>query len=257
MSNPETLNLITLREHFKASNVAALVQELTEGPPVCPAIYFKRLEKFLLPYSQLVNALFASPDHFQDFPYNQVPPEMAVPLISTYQECRNAYQSDFKVLHAVLGLCGETLELAMSNTKENYLEEQGDLLFYLTASLRYSGIQVHTLGTKYQPTHRHPYSYVLWRNLASEFTDVVKKIIFYEQPKNGILVDIEEVVKGSARILGGDVPLTSMHYVEKALWELHKILISNIDKLSKRFPNLVFTTEDSHARKDKSDTGSS
>ena len=149
------------------------------------------------------------------------------------------------LMHAALGLAGETLELVEALTirdKVNFSEELGDMDFYLTMIIRYLDedtlrqaleMSVHT------PIMHRPMSLI---KTATLVVDLVKKWVVYEQH------ELKTEVTATVALL-----LVGMSAAAK--WGEAKSMImvrhNNTNKLLRRYPEGTYTDADAKARADK------
>jgi hypothetical protein len=131
------------------------------------------------------------------------------------------YSKATRLLHAALGVCTETAELHDGHTVSNWMEEVGDILWYLAiADSTINWHEEHYHADLSKPILHH----------IGEVQDVLKRHIFY-----GAKVNIERLGRAFSAILE--------HCAEELVsknFKLEEAMIANIMKLEKRYPDKFF-----------------
>lgn len=156
------------------------------------------------------------------------------------------------VLHMAVGVAGEAGELLGSNTKENTLEELGDIEFYLQA------LRVHFMPADYCPQRYLEYKITEthipgWRYnevvcfYAADLLDIIKKWVIYDKS----IVDVADKIRNAIASL--DFSLTQLYAHEGISREA--ALDHNIDKLLKgaraRYKAGSYSDQQAQDRQDK------
>lgn len=139
------------------------------------------------------------------------------------------HEPNHRLLHAAMGLVTETAEFAASTDDKNYVEEMGDILWYVAIACDVLEISLDEAEESVLDFDPSPWG----DNLifcAAEILDMLKKSIFYGKP-----ICLQKVAEQLGRILilitiEGDTPLD-------------EVMAANIFKLEKRFPELKFSQE--------------
>lgn len=145
------------------------------------------------------------------------------------------------LLHAAIGICGEVQELLAASTRENIVEELGDICFYCAA---FELVAVE-MGVR---IIAHPgfdcsleHCGISLRNHSGEMLDTCKKFFIYNKPvvfDDSLLFNHRNVmnrVQNYCNILGFD---------------FEAILRTNVEKLKLRYPE-GYTDQAAQERKDK------
>ncbi len=138
------------------------------------------------------------------------------------------------LLHSVIGLVTEANELFDSNTKTNFVEEIGDVTWYLAIAFDCLGVNMG--DTKDIPIIRYNSSDDAVQRLSvssAELLDLLKKSIFY-----GKELDLEDVVMRLNGINAIAQALMTIHFINR-----EAVYLVNIAKLEKRFEEKKFTSE--------------
>ena len=131
-----------------------------------------------------------------------------------------------RLLHAALGLCTELNEQESGDGTVNYIEEAGDVLWYLAILddvvdwMRFPSLA----GIK--PTH--PINFYV-----GEIQDVVKRHIFY-----GTEINLDRLRMSALMVFHKLESELARHDIDIAL-----AMEANIRKLEKRFPDKMFTSQ--------------
>lgn len=150
--------------------------------------------------------------------------------------------TEFRVMHAGLGIITEIAELEAFQSDFNYREEIGDLFWYL--ALGYAGI-----GVDYQPSSRKLKINRTEKEIIRDINaativilDWTKARIFYNRTeKNG--KTFEAVVKSNLDIISiGVRSLVQLHGLT-----VQDILTENIGKLKERYPE-KYTDSNANSR---------
>jgi hypothetical protein len=151
------------------------------------------------------------------------------------------------LLHMAVGVMGEVCELIDHKTEENFLEECGDIEFFLQGMTTgnnnigwheyYRGVLIHSL---FEPSM--PLSDVCGEMLlaAGRMLDLVKKFTIYDKPP--AYADITQEWNNIHNCL-------DWIYILKDTTR-EKILAANVDKLNKRYVK-GFSNEEAQQRNDK------
>jgi hypothetical protein len=162
------------------------------------------------------------------------------------------------LVHATIGVMGEVIELGNYTNEGNFIEEAGDLEFYLEAAAQ----QIIQIA---QPTHQdlqmvlqdginlfvdtpvppaeikgHAWSMAI---CASDLLDLSKKIWVYKKNPDEMVIDMLGLVAFlRARLLH----LYRMKGIDRTL-----VIVSNQEKLGKRYPDGVYSDSHAQSRLDK------
>jgi len=145
--------------------------------------------------------------------------------------------------HIYIGFAGELVELLSYENHNNYIEEIGDCLFYLTAIIKNTNLEGYMLEPSYTEQDvisiNEHFFYEQIRELLSLVIDDLKKEIFYKQPTSKInkVLSVSEYVNRFTSLFTENTITTAM--------------FTNVSKLKKRYPNAQFTIQDSIVRADK------
>jgi hypothetical protein len=250
-------------EGLKASYTPEAITELIEEHHSAPSMlteteFFGALQRFFMPYSTMVNELFAPVDHLDalsQFLINCLeeknPPAMNTAEYMLHQNTLAKMRKQLTQFHAVMGFAGEVAEYSLGDSTENILEEQGDLLFYAIACHLAYGINMETLGTLPFPGEgmykTDAFSTTLLLSTVDNGVDLLKKNFFYKQK------DVEDLnfwMHFKTMFLYGTRGASTQD-LYNVCCKFASIVRANMNKLSQRFPNLVFSSQDSIDRKDK------
>ena len=154
------------------------------------------------------------------------------------------------LMHAAIGISGEVVELLWSSTKENFIEEAGDVEFYVCAALQemrftseqYNRVIVAVNVYLEQQLTPEKTSTDLMKN-AGGFIDLAKKSWVYSKPREEI---VDEVSQYLGSILGSLIFLYNIHGISR-----QEVIDSNQTKLGIRYPDGVYSNEHANERKDK------
>lgn len=137
-----------------------------------------------------------------------------------------AMQRATRILHAALGLCTESNEQASGNGAINFVEETGDVLWYL-AILDDELNWANDITTEpFKPSGDGNF-------YIGEIQDVVKRHIFY-----GTTLDIERIRTSAFHIF-----MILGNQLENERFSMEMAMEANIRKLEKRFPEKMFTAQ--------------
>jgi len=129
-----------------------------------------------------------------------------------------------RLLHATMGICTELVELADGFGTVNFVEEVGDVLWYLA-------IADDVIDWRKCNRVCEPKSNLYW---IGELNDAMKRHLFY-----GTELNIDKIVTACIAIYHGlVVALSDRQLLIEAAME------ANIEKLSKRYPNKYFDKTD-------------
>lgn len=133
-----------------------------------------------------------------------------------------------RLLHATMGICTELVELADGYGTVNFVEEVGDVLWYLA-------IADDAIGWRNYNEVREPKSNLYW---IGELNDAMKRHLFY-----GTELNVDKIVTACIAIYHGlVVALSDRQLLIEAAME------ANIAKLEKRYPNKYFDKTDAVTR---------
>lgn len=134
------------------------------------------------------------------------------------------HNAELDLCHCILGLLGELEELDGSEGHTHYLEELGDILYYLTMTCTLLNHTPEIVDTDVPDDEPSLFGYI---------TNRFKKYIFYNHRDTDIYH-----------------PLDLVYTLICTEGELTEIETANMKKLMKRYPN-GFTSEDAENRADK------
>lgn len=144
-----------------------------------------------------------------------------------------------RILHASLGLNTEAAEYQIAKTNKNRKEEVGDIFWYL--AVIDSAISLRTVTDLlyiYSDYDKELAEYTDLQYWTGELADVIKRIIFYKEPWNIINKKGWLPEHRIAMCFWG-----IMRWLENLSFDLSEILVDNLKKLAKRYPNLEWTFE--------------
>lgn len=152
---------------------------------------------------------------FEKVPYNMQHGEKGDML--------SAYKDATRLLHATMGVCTELAELVDGNGVVNFVEEVGDVLWYLAIADDVIGF--HSRGNVYK--NKPP---IYW---LGELNDVLKRHLFY-----GAELNVERLVMAFIHIYQDVYSELANHS-----FTIEMAMEANIRKLEKRFPEKMFTAQ--------------
>jgi hypothetical protein len=136
--------------------------------------------------------------------------------------------------HASTGLMGEAIELTYANSRENALEELGDLCFY-KEHFRQAWIRARNFPPLYGLApplyngHTHAgFSTILLLRDCGSLLDLTKKAWIYNKPLKGLQEDLEEKIDHIEESLNANAALLGVTTSQLQVW--------NQQKLQKRYP---------------------
>jgi len=143
-------------------------------------------------------------------------------------------------LHAVIGMVGECHELQNATSKENWVEEMGDIAFYFEALTQSTDWWV--VLERYKDQFN---ANLTMLDISCELLDLCKKETMYAKPLDGPKQDRFYVLMSSF-----------IEVFENTLNEwgssMQEIARHNVEKLGKkRYPGAVYSNEAAAARLDK------
>jgi len=160
------------------------------------------------------------------------------------------------LVHAAVGVIGEVVELGAYTNEGHFIEEAGDLEFYLEATMqqiaRLSGradlealMHSHYLHIGYEPVVSYDYRDIIWimTLAAADLLDLSKKVWVYSKDPETV---VGEMALHVGYIRARLHQLYSMKGVERAM-----VLDANQEKLGKRYPDGVHSDQHAQARLDK------
>ena len=161
-------------------------------------------------------------------------PEYTALVLEKAAPSRPIVAEEFHLLHGALGLCTELLEYNINNSRDNAVEELGDLLWYLT-------FLAHHLNWS-PPTS--PLSCTVqfagdeFNKAAEDFISLVKKEVIYNVSQARLVMAFS-VLWDAFRVLIASHRLALSYLIQE-----------NSAKLTKRYTD-SFTQEESENRRDK------
>lgn len=171
--------------------------------------------------------------------------ESIPPIVLTNDKGKTPNQLLVRLLHAQLGLCTEFTEFHDAKTRANAIEELGDMLWYLALidnTLSVASLQ--SLVEENKQFDQDISQYVSASHWIAEMADVLKRCIYYAEPfneinKKGIIPSkrFEVAYWGVIRWMEDIVS-------DQSFPSMGEMMHMNIEKLSKRFPDLKFTQQD-------------
>lgn len=144
---------------------------------------------------------------------------------------------EFDLLHTSLGLATELLELELSRSRENTIEECGDLLWYFTLGTLTLGIKAHTMLGSASSDQGQPLPMDNLTCHIEAFISEVKKAVIYKQERDIMTPFLTAWVAFTDYLSACNIPL-------------NQLIKENMAKLEKRYAE-AFTTDESELRKDK------
>lgn len=154
------------------------------------------------------------------------------------------------LMHAAIGISGEATEFLFHENNTNFMEEAGDLEFYLEAlyqqaSLSEFAVVLYEARAEHadviQPTEL-AYNQIL--QSAADILDQAKKIWVYNKPLDGTVKNLFAIYIGT--IQGALIRLYAWKNMDRA-----QVINFNQTKLGKRYPGGVYTDAHAQARLDK------
>jgi hypothetical protein len=170
------------------------------------------------------------------------------------QFVRQLFKADTEAmmaLHIAVGLVGEAGELEETyyNDREHYVEELGDLEFYMQAARSHYGIsREELLGHRFSPAWEGNTKAYRLLVAVAEFSDVVKREYVYRKPR-----DRKAVVSALGKI---EAAIDYAYDLTIPYAPRSEVLQSNADKLCKRYVEFRYTDQAAIARADKSSSPS-
>lgn len=171
--------------------------------------------------------------------------ESIPPVVLTNDKGKTPNHILVRLLHAQLGLCTEFTEFHDAKTRVNAIEELGDMIWYL--ALIDNTISVASLQSLVQENPQFDYDisqYASASHWIAEMADVLKRCIYYAEPfneanKKGIIPSkrFEVAYWGVIRWMEDIIS-------DQSFPSMGELMHMNIEKLSKRFPDLKFTQQD-------------
>lgn len=163
--------------------------------------------------------------------------------------------NSINLMHMVVGLVGELLELLLVNGPRHALEELGDLAFYRTGILQHFGLTEESWDKHKRTISMDNYQWPNMDNyvldlcgIGGEILDQMKKYVIYAKPN----WTPEELLK---HLCAYDITmhkfLDSMPQTEAYDFSPAGIRQANWDKLAVRYKDQGYTDEAADARYDK------
>ena len=146
-----------------------------------------------------------------------------------------------RLAHAAVGIIGEIVELAQADTRENQLEELGDLKFYIEAAKQQLPEAVYIRGMNFPKSLNQSLTKALYA--AADFLDLSKKVWIYAAPI--------EKHEGALRQALARVENALERYEELCWFTSTEVELGNREKLIKRYPGAGYTDAAAQARADK------
>lgn len=149
------------------------------------------------------------------------------------------FSKDFA--HAILGVVTETHELVNAVDSVNFLEEAGDLRFYVTAAGQvisdYVGVPI-TASVEMVERLKAPvgYSYSGMLSHNNELLDIAKRWVGYGKAPNDMLLVLSRIQL--VEEVANQIASANFSHPGQA-----KVEAANVAKLSKRYPGLVFSQD--------------
>jgi len=149
---------------------------------------------------------------------------------------------DVHLIHMTMGIVGEISELLAATTKEEFIEEAGDVEFYLEgfrSGLNLTREQV----LEYLPQVEGQLAANDMIIFSGSLIDTIKKCAFYQIPADKIKEKILIALCGIESCL--DFMRTGLDITRC------DIITGNIEKLGKRYPGFEYTDDRAKQRADK------
>lgn len=132
----------------------------------------------------------------------------------------SANKNATRLLHAVMGICTELAELEDGQGNVNFVEEVGDVLWYLAIADDVINWQMHNRVYEYK-------SNLFW---LGELNDAMKRHLFY-----GTELNIDKLIDACIAIYRGLIV-----FLSNRKFVVEKAMEANIRKLEKRYPDKYF-----------------
>lgn len=158
------------------------------------------------------------------------------------------------LMHAAVGVMGEAVELAFATDTENFLEEAGDMEFYIEAMLQQVDLSDEVCATaitiardeivsmEEDASPEIHFNAIL--GLSADLLDIAKKLWVYHKPLDN---DLRVKMASTIGMLKGS--LLKLYSYEQVGRE--DVIDFNQEKLAKRYPNGVYSNQHAQARLDK------
>lgn len=127
---------------------------------------------------------------------------------------------NMQILHAAIGMVTEAAELDSAPDRGNYLEELGDIMWYVAIGCNELGVSLDE-AEEMSNGEFHPVV------VAADFIDLLKKQIFYGKVANPV----------DQTVLLGNMIVSVRSNAEATEVTLDWVLEQNIAKLTKRYPD--------------------
>lgn len=150
-----------------------------------------------------------------------------------------------ELMHAAIGVGGEYIELGIAyqnKDEENFIEEAGDILFYLQAACMVTRLEAIPDRIVRVDELENPYAENSLEHWMEAFVDTIKRHIFYEKP-------LDKAKLNSA--VNGIVYHIDMEMEMMAGLRANDAVNANIEKLGKRYEAFQYSDEAATNRKDK------
>lgn len=149
-----------------------------------------------------------------------------------------------RLLHAALGLTTEIVEFNFAKTVKNRKEESGDLFWYLAVIQDTIPVQsVQDLIRLHSAYNKELSDYQEALYWIGELNDVIKRVIFYKEPINQVNKKGWIPKERVAMCFWGII-----RWLEDSQFDISELLVDNLKKLAKRYPDLVWKFEDATDR---------
>lgn len=146
-------------------------------------------------------------------------------------------EKSFQLLHCALGLATETLELIQSRSRENTIEEMGDLAWYLLLTVEVLKILPESLPTYYEYKIDNEITSDTLISCVEEFVSLIKKEVIYTKSQK-------------LELSFNKLWTAYLKHARHCNLYLEFIIEQNQLKLNTRY-QAAFTPEESETRKDK------
>lgn len=150
------------------------------------------------------------------------------------------HEPNRRLLHVAMGLVTETAELLNFTSNKNFLEELGDIYWYIAVGCDVFETTIHEAfeSNGQTPLDLEDDLIEVMITEAAEIMDVLKKNIFYGRPFDSALV-----VRRFGRIIEA-IAICA----EDLDTNLEEVEICNLDKLHRRYKDKVFTETEANNR---------
>jgi hypothetical protein len=170
-------------------------------------------------------------------------------MVSNLFNSANFNSNAVGVMHAAIGISGEATELFFHEDGANFIEEAGDLEFYLQSLVQQVGLQdqalliIETRALYMLPAFKEECFHDILK-AASDILDFAKKLWVYNKPLDTVMKDL---IASCVGIIQGS--LLRLYDYEGTTREA--VINYNQTKLAKRYPGGVYTDQHAQLRLDK------